>query len=72
MPQYPRNQDYEAHQQQPQAVENQFASDWLGSSQELVPALTMGTFSFGGEGDFSMVARQGVSVGLACVDGLRG
>ncbi|TCR67908.1 aldo/keto reductase [Rhizobium sp. BK376] len=40
----------------------------LGRSGLKVSALTMGTFSFGGEGDFSMVARQGVKEAQRLVD----
>ncbi|MBD9374985.1 aldo/keto reductase [Rhizobium sp. ARZ01] len=45
----------------------------LGRSGLKVSALSMGTFSFGGEGDFAMVARQGVKEARrlvdACIDG---
>jgi aryl-alcohol dehydrogenase-like predicted oxidoreductase len=45
----------------------------LGRSGLKVSAISMGTFSFGGEGDFAMVARQGVGEARrlvdACIDG---
>lgn len=45
----------------------------LGRSGLKVSAISMGTFSFGGEGDFAMVARQGVQEAQrlvdACIDG---
>lgn len=40
----------------------------LGRSGLKVSALSMGTFSFGGEGDFAMVARQGVKDARRLVD----
>jgi aryl-alcohol dehydrogenase-like predicted oxidoreductase len=45
----------------------------LGRSGLKISALSMGTFSFGGEGDFAMVAKQGVKDARrlvdACIDG---
>lgn len=45
----------------------------LGRSGLKISALSMGTFSFGGEGDFAMVAKQGVQEARrlvdACIDG---
>jgi aryl-alcohol dehydrogenase-like predicted oxidoreductase len=40
----------------------------LGRSGLKVSALSMGTFSFGGEGDFAMVAKQGVADARRLVD----
>jgi len=40
----------------------------LGRSGLKVSAISMGTFSFGGEGDFAMVARQGVKEAQRLVD----
>jgi aryl-alcohol dehydrogenase-like predicted oxidoreductase len=45
----------------------------LGRSGLKISALSMGTFSFGGEGDFAMVAKQGVKEARrlidVCIDG---
>jgi aryl-alcohol dehydrogenase-like predicted oxidoreductase len=40
----------------------------LGRSGLKISALTMGTFSFGGDGDFAMVAKQGVKDARRLVD----
>jgi len=41
---------------------------YLGNSGLRVSVLTMGTFSFGGQGDFAMVGNQGVAEARRLVD----